>query len=91
MDVQMPQMDGLTATAIQRQRELESGGTTHVTLIALTAHAMKGDQDRCLAAGMDGYLTKPIRPQELDDVLAHQANADNRPSSSKRVPEPAPR
>ena len=91
MDVQMPQMDGLTATAIQRTRELQSGGATHVTIIALTAHAMKGDQDRCLAAGMDGYLTKPIRPQELDDVLAHQASAHNRPSSSKRVPEPAPR
>ncbi len=74
MDVQMPQMDGLSATAIQRKRELESGGASHGTIIALTAHAMKGDQDRCLAAGMDGYLTKPIRPQELDDVLTQQAN-----------------
>ena len=90
MDVQMPQMDGLTATAIQRKRELQSGGDAHVAIIALTAHAMKGDQDRCLAAGMDGYLTKPIRPQKLDDVLAHQANAHNRPSSLKRVPIPLP-
>jgi CheY-like chemotaxis protein len=91
MDVQMPLMDGLTATAIQRQRELESGGDKHVAIIALTAHAMKGDQDRCLAAGMDGYLTKPIRPPELDDVLAQQANARKQSSRSKRVTQPAPR
>jgi two-component system sensor histidine kinase/response regulator len=67
MDVQMPEMDGLEATAAIREKEQLSG--EHQTVIALTAHAMKGDQERCLAAGMDGYLSKPIRPQELDAVL----------------------
>jgi CheY-like chemotaxis protein len=67
MDVQMPEMDGLAATNTIRERELVSGW--HQPIIALTAHAMKGDQERCLAAGMDGYLTKPIRSQELDVIL----------------------
>jgi two-component system, sensor histidine kinase and response regulator len=89
MDVQMPEMDGLTATTILREQE--RGGEAHATVIALTAHAMKGDQDRCLAAGMDGYLTNPIRPQELDDVLAHQFNARNGSSQSRRIYKPTPR
>jgi signal transduction histidine kinase/CheY-like chemotaxis protein len=67
MDVQMPEMDGLEATATIRKHEELSG--KHQMVIALTAHAMKGDQERCLAAGMDGYLSKPIRPQELDAIL----------------------
>jgi len=67
MDVQMPEMDGLEATAAIRKKEEHSGN--HVAVIALTAHAMKGDEERCLAAGMDGYLSKPIRPQELDAIL----------------------
>ncbi len=70
MDVQMPEMDGMEATTIIRDKEKLS--TVHQVVIALTAHAMKGDQERCLAAGMDAYLTKPIGPQELDELLVRR-------------------
>ena len=63
MDVQMPEMDGLEATTIIRAREQADGG--HLPVLALTAYAMKGDEDRCLHAGMDGYVSKPVRPEEL--------------------------
>jgi len=67
MDVQMPDMDGLEATAaIRRQEELTGD---HVPIVAMTAHALKGDQERCLAAGMDAYVSKPIRQDELYAVI----------------------
>jgi two-component system sensor histidine kinase/response regulator len=65
----MPEMDGLQATLALRQREKAIGDGFHQPVIALTAHAMKGDQLRCLAAGMDGYLTKPIGQRKLDEIL----------------------
>jgi CheY-like chemotaxis protein len=63
MDIEMPLMDGLQATTAIRQTEQIAGG--HTPIIAMTAHAMKGDQERCLASGMDGYISKPIRTAEL--------------------------
>jgi CheY-like chemotaxis protein len=66
MDVQMPGMDGLETTAAIRERK---GGGSRVPIIAMTAHAMKGDRDRCLAAGMDGYLSKPINAQEMIGLI----------------------
>jgi CheY-like chemotaxis protein/anti-sigma regulatory factor (Ser/Thr protein kinase) len=63
MDVQMPEMDGLEATTAVRERERQTGG--HLPIIAMTAHAMAGDSERCLASGMDGYITKPINSRDL--------------------------
>ncbi len=69
MDVQMPDMDGFEATKIVRGLERERGG--HIPIIAMTALAMKGDRERCLAAGMDGYVSKPLHPEELYDAIEH--------------------
>jgi CheY-like chemotaxis protein len=67
MDVQMPEMDGFEATAAIRQGEEKS--RKHVPIIAMTAHAMAGDKERCLNAGMDGYVSKPIRADDLFSVV----------------------
>jgi signal transduction histidine kinase/CheY-like chemotaxis protein/ligand-binding sensor domain-containing protein len=67
MDVQMPNMSGLEATAAIRV--LERGTGRHIPIVAMTAHAMKGDQERCLEAGMDGYISKPIQPDHMMEVI----------------------
>ena len=67
MDVQMPVMDGLQATAAIREKERTTGG--HLPIVAMTGYAMKGDRQRCLDAGMDSYVCKPIRSQELFEVV----------------------
>ena len=68
MDVQMPNMSGLEAAAAIRT--LERGTGSHLPIVAMTAHAMKGDRERCLEAGMDGYISKPIQPDHMMDVIA---------------------
>jgi CheY-like chemotaxis protein len=69
MDVQMPEMDGFAATRAIREKEALTG--EHIPVIAMTAYAMRGDKERCLEAGMDGYLAKPLKMQEFQDVLSH--------------------
>jgi len=68
MDLHMPDMDGFSAARMIRERE--RGGDLHLPIIAITACAMKGDRERCLAAGMDDYVSKPIIPGELFEKLA---------------------
>ncbi len=79
MDVHMPKLDGFAATALIREREVLQGGTTHVPIVALTAHAMSEDRDRCLRAGMDSYVAKPFTTPDLLRALAvvgiHPPNA----------------
>ncbi len=85
MDVQMPVMNGMEAT--QAIREKEQGGSTHTPIIALTAHAMKGDRERCLEAGMDDYLPKPINPDSLFSTM-EKVVSEHRKKSDKPQPPP---
>ena len=97
MDVQMPRVDGLEAAARVRERERETGDPTHLPIVAMTAHAMPEDRERCLAAGMDGYLSKPIERHDLvrelsTYTLAH-GDSERRPESRElesREPTPPP-
>jgi CheY-like chemotaxis protein/HPt (histidine-containing phosphotransfer) domain-containing protein len=84
MDVQMPEMGGVEATHAIRQRERETGG--HLPIIALTAHALQGDRERYLDAGMDDYLSKPVAPQELFETIARVVSPPLQDTS--RPPEP---
>jgi CheY-like chemotaxis protein len=88
MDVQMPELDGLDATAAIRALERDSG--RHIPIIALTAHAMQGDRERCLAAGMDGYLTKPLKLGPLrESLLAWGFGIGREASEAGGIPETA--
>jgi CheY-like chemotaxis protein len=73
MDVQMPEMDGLQTTAVIRAAE--EGTDRHLPILAVTAHAMGGDREHCLGAGMDGYLAKPIQSAQLLQALADVLSA----------------
>jgi len=75
MDVQMPEMDGFEATAFIREREKSSGG--HIPIIALTAHAMEGDRESCLEAGMDSYIAKPLKSDDLFAAIEMVINAQS--------------
>jgi two-component system, sensor histidine kinase and response regulator len=106
MDVQMPEMDGLETTAAIRAREAEAargdraaspgapsalrGSGRRVPIVALTAHAMKGDAERCLAAGMDAYLSKPIRPEDLYTVIERLVRENPAADGDTRPPAEAP-
>jgi CheY-like chemotaxis protein len=85
MDVQMPEMDGFEATRVIREKEAITH--QHIPILAMTAHAMKGDRERCLAAGMDGYIAKPISPAELFTEIDRFSR---RPEPASQKPPPLP-
>ena len=83
MDVQMPEIDGFEATKLIRANELKTGG--HLPIVAMTAHAMKGDRERCLDVGMDGYIAKPLHPTELFEVVEHLGSPSNAVASTSEL------
>ncbi|MFP5374839.1 MAG: ATP-binding protein [Gammaproteobacteria bacterium] len=84
MDCQMPVVDGYTATRRWRQREIEAGGSTHLPIIAMTANAMAGDRQKCLDAGMDDYLAKPVTRGQLESCLHRWLPAAGAPGGGRR-------
>jgi CheY-like chemotaxis protein len=88
MDIQMPEMDGHDATRVIR--DVEAGTGQHIPIIAMTAHALKGDEEKCLAVGMDSYISKPIRAPLLYDKLADICDLPPADGSSPADPSPTP-
>ena len=84
MDVQMPEMGGLEATELIRKREKTEGG--HIPIIAMTAHALKGDRERCLEAGMDAYVAKPVQSRLLFEAIDGVIPADPKTDSAEQMP-----
>jgi len=80
MDIQMPQMDGFEATKAIREKE---GKNSHTPIVAMTAHAMKGDREKCLEAGMDDYISKPVQPQEMFDLIKKWTKPADKQKSGK--------
>jgi CheY-like chemotaxis protein len=87
MDCQMPEMDGFEATAEIRRRE---GDTRHTIVVAMTAHALEGDRERCIASGMDDYMAKPMRGDDLARVIEHWLSPDAEGSGAEPVTSPVP-
>jgi CheY-like chemotaxis protein/HPt (histidine-containing phosphotransfer) domain-containing protein len=90
MDVQMPEMDGFAASAAIRDREARTPGSRRLPILGLTAHVMPGDRERCLAAGMEDYLTKPVRRAELAAALEQVAARRPAPARGDGGPGAAP-
>jgi signal transduction histidine kinase/HPt (histidine-containing phosphotransfer) domain-containing protein len=95
MDLMMPEMDGLEATRTIRERQKNSAAhpnySGRILIIAMTAHAMVADRERCLAAGMDDYLPKPIRPKEVRDAIERWGSKTSAAEETKSAPAPAPK
>jgi CheY-like chemotaxis protein len=89
MDIQMPLLDGIQATRRIREREQLTG--MHMPIVAMTAHALKDDKERCLAAGMDGFISKPIRAQQLLDLIAELSDTEQPPKRLAEEPPPGER
>ncbi|MDE2507341.1 MAG: response regulator, partial [Planctomycetota bacterium] len=86
MDVQMPNLGGLEAAAIIRRREQAEAGGRRTPIIAMTARAMKGDREECLKSGFDGYISKPLRPQKLFDLIDELRPRDDELADGRRAP-----